>query len=417
MRFIQIFHSILFSTFVFITACSSQSDTTKQANNSLPPINTPKDSEDNNNENEEGEEEENNEAVYKNYVYVTQQALNKILVYEANEENDTLTQIQTIDTALTPTDIEVKAESNLLFATNFNSGTVSSYTIDPATGNLSIASIIAETANDNETLFPHFIALHPTKPYLYTAYKRKLEDGTSLNGRVLSYAFDETTGELSKINSRSTKKNPYKPDIDPSGNYLYVPNIGVSSDEDYFISIYSIDDDGMTHYIEHWNIGQNRPIHLDLHKDYPVAYISSYIPEKIKIVEQNEFDGSLTSDSEINLEERPRRLTIHPDGNYLYSVHRTNSNSTNTQVKVFEIDDTELNLNEIQTVNMENQGPIDIATSYDGNYLYTPNLDANSISVFSIQENGLLDLEQEINLVENSLPRSVATARLLQPSD
>ena len=87
---------------------------------------------------------------------------------------------------------------------------------DSKTGKLGDLSLAAETKS------PSFVAIAPSKKYLYS-----VTEGTATEGAVSSFAIDATTGKLTLLNSASSKGGgPCHVSVDPTGKVLMVANYG-----------------------------------------------------------------------------------------------------------------------------------------------------------------------------------------------
>jgi 6-phosphogluconolactonase len=87
---------------------------------------------------------------------------------------------------------------------------------DSKTGKLGELSLAAETKS------PSFVAIAPSKKFLYS-----VTEGTAAEGAVSSFAIDSSTGKLTLLNSASSKGGgPCHVSVDPTGKVLMVANYG-----------------------------------------------------------------------------------------------------------------------------------------------------------------------------------------------
>lgn len=88
--------------------------------------------------------------------------------------------------------------------------------LDSASGKLSEPVLTIEATR------PSFVAIHPSKKFLYS-----VSEGSGDEGGVSSFAIDATTGKLTRINTGSSKgSGPCHVCVDPSGKMLMVSNYG-----------------------------------------------------------------------------------------------------------------------------------------------------------------------------------------------
>ena len=91
------------------------------------------------------------------------------------------------------------------------------FRFDSETGTLSPLGLVAETPS------PSFLALHPNGKFLYAV--NETHDGPGESGTVTAFAIDPATGRLTKINSQSSRgADPCHLAIDATGQYLVVAN-------------------------------------------------------------------------------------------------------------------------------------------------------------------------------------------------
>lgn len=107
------------------------------------------------------------------------------------------------------------------------------FKMEPAQGRLSPVQVMAA---DN----PSFLAMDPSQKYLYCVNELGTDDAGQPLGRVSAYRIDASNGELTLINTQSTKGSwPCHCSVHPSGRYLFASNYGTGS-----FSVYPLLDDG-----------------------------------------------------------------------------------------------------------------------------------------------------------------------------
>src|ERR1700733_636264 len=106
------------------------------------------------------------------------------------------------------------------------------FEMNEASGELSDGKLAAKTPN------PSWIAIHPSKKYLYAV--NEVSDYKGNSGSVSAFAIDDAGGDLSALNVVSSEgAGPCYLSIDASGSYAFVANYGGGT-----IGLLPIRDDG-----------------------------------------------------------------------------------------------------------------------------------------------------------------------------
>jgi 6-phosphogluconolactonase len=117
------------------------------------------------------------------------------------------------------------AENRIYIGTYTGRGTsrgVYTATLDPGTGKLSAPELAAEAAN------PSFLALHPTKRFLYAVGEMDTFEGKR-GGAISAYAIGPN-GKLSFLNSKASQgTGPCHLSVDATGRWVLVANYGSGS--------------------------------------------------------------------------------------------------------------------------------------------------------------------------------------------
>ena len=126
------------------------------------------------------------------------------------------------------TNVQVACKTNasrFVYVANNGSNSISTYTIDAATGALTAVASLSVSAGT-----PHFLAVNPQRRYLY------MTNGGS--NSISVYTIDATNGALTAVNGSPfpTGSNPSSVSIHPSGTLIYA-----TTQSDGTISAYSQD--------------------------------------------------------------------------------------------------------------------------------------------------------------------------------
>ncbi len=107
------------------------------------------------------------------------------------------------------------------------------YRFNPATGATTEVGLVAETSN------PSFLVVHPNQQFLYAANEDSTYQGQRA-GSVSSFSIDRATGKLKLINTVSSKgPGPCHVVLDKKGKWLVVSNYGGGS-----VALYPVKADG-----------------------------------------------------------------------------------------------------------------------------------------------------------------------------
>lgn len=268
-----------------------------------------------------------------------------------------------------------------------------------------LSATILQTVHDKQN--PTFLALHPSKKYLYAAY-REGKNPEDPNGTIASYAIDENTGHLSLINQASSAgASPCHISVDPTGKVVFVSHYQGGN-----LSTYKVADSGAiseaVSVIQH----QGSSIHPNqtkphMHSMIPSldgkwVYASDLGIDQILKYEVNPKKGSVKKDPEIfpvKAGSGPRHFVIHPDLPYAYSVEEL----SNT-VGIYTVDKKSgdlLLLDRIEMLSPELQtdynAAADIHLSVDGRWLYASNRGQDNLAIYQVdQKTGLLKIQDHV---------------------
>lgn len=214
------------------------------------------------------------------------------------------------------------------YATNFNDGTVSMYTVDAATGQWRNNGYVTAGIN------PHSLVVHPSGKFVYVSNYG--------GGAIISAYAVGSDGRLKTIAApfSCTKCAPRGLAIDPTGSFLYVTLSMAGT-----VSAYSIHADGTLTWIADVSVSQPYSIALDPAGKF--AYVTSFI------------DGTV-------------------------SAFRVESTGALTAI------DTDAVTAGTQTSIVSAAGAHNIVFDPSGRYAYVANYSDNTVSSFRLESNGAL---------------------------
>jgi 6-phosphogluconolactonase (cycloisomerase 2 family) len=114
-------------------------------------------------------------------------------------------------------------------------GAVAQYSIDSSTGQLSYVSVITIPNGGVNAMIPELIAIDASGTHAYVSAQYNNVQNTT-NGEVMDYSIDQTSGNLTLVNTVAAGVYARSVLIDPTGTHVYVANVFGDS-----ISEYSVD--------------------------------------------------------------------------------------------------------------------------------------------------------------------------------
>ncbi|HTL09749.1 MAG TPA: lactonase family protein [Chitinophagaceae bacterium] len=237
---------------------------------------------------------------------------------------------------------------------------------------------------------PSFLAVSPTKQYVYAAF----EDGNG-KGSVGAYRFNKKDGSLSFINQQSSGgDNPCYVAEDKTGKWVTVANYSGGS-----LAVFPVKGNGAlgasTQLIQHngSSVNKQRQEKAHVHCTYFSAdnkylFVPDLGMDKLMLYTFNSRTGALKEATPAYLASPdsggPRHITFSPNQQYAYLMEELKGT-----VVVYRYQQGKLT--QVQTISAAApgfqgfMGSADIHTSADGKFLYCSNRgDANTISIFKI---------------------------------
>ena len=264
------------------------------------------------------------------------------------------------------------------------------YRFDEDANQITSLGLAAETTN------PSFVALHPNGRFLYAVNEVQNYKGPN-SGGVSAFSVDRATGKLTFLNEVPSRgADPCYIIVDKAGKYVLVANYTGGS-----IAVFPVLADGKlgeaSQFVQHTGQGadpkrQEGPhAHsIDLSPDNRFAFVDDLGLDELKVYKYDAAKGSLTPNSppfaKLDAGSGPRHFALRPDGKFAYVI----SEMAGT-VTVFSNDAAQGTLHRVQTISTlpkDFKGDIEdaeVAVHPSGKFLYASNRgDGNSIAVFAI---------------------------------
>lgn len=265
------------------------------------------------------------------------------------------------------------------------------YRMNGVTGTLELAS----TAEAGEN--PSFLAIHPQCQYLYAVNEISEFEGKP-SGNVSAFAIDQTSGELTFLNRKSSVgTGPCHLTVDSTGKFILAANYGGGS-----VCMLPIQADGSlgeaTDFIQHSGSSINpqrqegphaHSIMIDPANRYafaPDLGLDKIVSYRIdltagKLVPNNPPSAAVKAGA------GPRHFDFHPNRKFAYVINELDSTIT-----AFDYDETSGALSETQTISTlpaDFSGishTADVHVHSSGRFLYGSNRGHDSIAIFEIDE-------------------------------
>jgi 6-phosphogluconolactonase len=261
--------------------------------------------------------------------------------------------------------------------------------LDTKTGALSEPVLAGETKS------PSFLALHPTRRFLYAACE--VWDAGGKGSGVGAFAVDAAAGKLSPLNHEpSGGGGPCYVAVDPAGKVVVVANYGGGT-----VASLPIEPDGKLRpaasVIQHEGKGPNErrqekahahSINLDPTGKYALA--CDLGTDEVRIYRLDPTKGMLTSNDPSAAKAAPgagpRHLAFHPNGKFAFVINELNSTLTS-----YAWDGSRGTLSEVQTIGTlpdsfagGGNTTAEVAVHPSGKFVYGSNRGHDSIAIFAV---------------------------------
>jgi len=262
------------------------------------------------------------------------------------------------------------------------------YRYDAATQEITSLGLAAETIN------PSWVALHPNGRFLYAV--NEVQNYKPNSGGVSAFSIDRATGKLTFLNEVASRGvDPCYIIVDDSGKYVLVANYTGGS-----IAAFLIAADGKlggaSAFIQHTGHGLNpkrqEAAHahsIDLSPDERFAFVDDLGLDELLVYKFDKSKGSLKPNNppfaKLDAGAGPRHFALHPSEQFAYVVSELASTVTafSMQLKTGMLH----RLQSISTLPDDFKGENDdaeIRIHPSGKFLYASNRGHDSITVFAI---------------------------------
>ncbi len=284
------------------------------------------------------------------------------------------------------------------------------YQFDPLTGGL-------ELLGSQEAENPSFLAIHPSKAYLYAVNELGEFQGEP-TGAVSAFAIDPGTGLLTFLNQQPSEgQAPAHVSVGRDGEYVYVANYTSGT-----AAVFPVDGQGRlepaSDVVQHEGAGPNprrqqgphaHSITIDFANWF--AYVADLGIDQVMIYDIATERGKLTPATPpyvaVDGGTGPRHFAFHPSGRFAYVINEMGNTIT---VFEHEAESGALTvLESVPTVPEEFEGSnttADVHVLPTGDFLYGSNRGHDSIVVYAIdQDDGTLSYVDHVS-TQGRTPRN-----------
>lgn len=272
------------------------------------------------------------------------------------------------------------AVSKYLFVGNTEDDTISRYTIDSSTGELSFLGTTGLAYLNG----PTGLVMHPNGDYLYasnsSSHKNTVWNG---NGTVSVFQYDSATGDLIE-----TPNSPFPASsmalqiaITPSGDFIYT-----TDQDNYNITIFEVD--GTTGDLTEAAsspMAESEAHGIVMHPSGDFVYMANEEDDEIAGYSINAVTGSLTPvpNSPYPVGNTQVWASITPDGKYIYS-----SDASGSAIDAFSIDNMSGELTSIAgfPINAPGTGLKSSVITNNGKYIYFTQWTDDSVMGYAIDD-------------------------------
>jgi 6-phosphogluconolactonase len=246
---------------------------------------------------------------------------------------------------------------------------------------------------------PSFLAISPGSQLLFSANRAGMNEDDQ-RGSITSFAIDQQTGKLTKIQDQSSYgESPCHISVHPSGNYLFVCHYKGGN-----LVVLPVDQEGLigkpVENIQFEGSGTIMPQQSQPHPhsaipspDGRYLYVSDLGQDKIHIYEIDEVTGKLKAAQPSYMRTMPgsgpRHFTFHPNGKIAFS-----SEEISSSISSYKVNDEDGSLQLVQRLPSlppaffgENSSA-DVHTAVKGKYVYISNRGYNGLAMFKVSGNG-----------------------------
>jgi len=265
------------------------------------------------------------------------------------------------------------------------------YRFDPKTAAITPLGLAAESTN------PSFVALHPNGRFLYAVNEVPNYKGPN-SGGVSAFSIDHATGKLTFLNEVASRgADPCYITVDKTGKYVLVANYTGGS-----VAVFPVAPDGKlaeaSAFIQHTGRGPNSQRQegphahsIDLSPDNKFAYVDDLGLDELLVYKFDAARGSLLPNNppfaKLDAASGPRHFALRPDGKFAYVVaemgHTVTALSNDAANGKLQVVDKVMTLPDDFR---DRNDDAEISVHPSGKFVYASNRGEDTIVVYAIDE-------------------------------
>jgi 6-phosphogluconolactonase len=265
------------------------------------------------------------------------------------------------------------------------------YRYDAKTAQITTLGLAAETTN------PSWVSLHPTGRFLYAVNEVGNYKGPN-SGGVSAFSVDRATGKLTFLNEVPTRgADPCYVTVDSTGKYVLVANYTGGS-----VVVFPILKDGSlgeaSAFVQHSGHGPNpqrqegpHAHSIDLSPDNRLAMVDDLGLDEVLVYKFDSAKGTLTPNdppfAKVDPSAGPRHFALHPSGKFAYVIGEMGHTVT-----AFSYDSASGRLRRLQSITTlpkdftGRNDDAEVRVHPSGKFLYASNRGDDSIAIYKIDE-------------------------------
>lgn len=277
-----------------------------------------------------------------------------------------------------PLSVSVEPRQRFAFVGNAQDHSISSMLIDPSTGALSTIQPKLSTTGE-----PISIVADASGRFLYAAMRGVV---TPMDGFVNTYAIDPASGALVLQGSSACGVEPNWIGLDPTGQFIYVTNIGDGSQGSETIAVFRLA--AITGLPTGPVVSQPASgiWSLGFHPSGRFLYAALRTTNSTLPFQIDQADGTLSvAGPSVAFAQEPMSVAVTPDGRFAYIAYRNNGGMGS--IGLYPIDATTGALVPPASPFIDGIAPVAVAIDVTGRFLYTANSGTDTISAYAIGAN------------------------------
>jgi len=272
--------------------------------------------------------------------------------------------------------VAIPPSGRFLYVTNWLSGSLSAFRIDPDNGTLSLLDDFPRITGIN----PYAVSIHPSGQFLYVT--------SWADNALWGYRIDSSSGNLSQLSGSPfivEGTSPVAITFDPSGQRAYVPNYHSNN-----VSVFAVDVVSGALSLQDTVQTRSGPWSLALApgqmpKPPAARHAFGLSGKALVMLSQSTSDGRFKQLTSVEVGDNPVAIVSRRDGRFVYVA-----DAGDNRIRAFQVEGDQLTPVPGSPFAAD-KGLRDITMDINGRYFYAVNEVANNLSVYTIDAaNGAL---------------------------